>query len=45
MPAIDLVVKLIGTQDVRKWDNPTLLLWAIEMAMLIEEKNDKLTQV
>lgn len=39
MPNIDLIIKLISTQDVRKWDNPTLLLWAIEMAKLIEAKN------
>ena len=38
MPNIELIIKLISTQDVRKWDNPTLLLWAIEMAKLIEEK-------
>jgi hypothetical protein len=43
MHNIDLVIKLISTQDVRKWDNPTLLLWAIEMAKLIEDKNNKET--
>jgi hypothetical protein len=35
---IDLVIKLISTQDVRKWDNSALLLWAMDMAKLIEEK-------
>jgi hypothetical protein len=41
MPNIDLIIKLISTQDVRKWDNATLLLWATEMAKLIEEKIGK----
>jgi len=38
MPNIDLIIKLISTQDVRKWDNATLLLWATEMAKLVELK-------
>ena len=38
MPNIDLVIRLISTQDVRKWDNPTLLLWAIEMAKELDTK-------
>ena len=41
MPNIDLIIKLISTQDVRKWDNATLLLWATEMAKLIEDKKTK----
>jgi len=31
----DLIIKLIGTQDVHKWDEEALLNWATKMAELM----------
>lgn len=39
MSRTELIIRLIGTQDVRKWDEQKLYDWAAKMADIILSRN------
>ncbi len=40
-PMVYLIIKLIETQDVRKWEDRALVEWAFSVAQIIMDRAEK----